>query len=140
MVTGQRLCRHSLAALAIALCCGLIVGCADQKPVFYGNQSGGTQAAVRKCESQAREHGLSYSDSNRVARQSAENGAVGAAGGAVAGAIYGNAGHGAAAGAAGGVVTGLTHALLKQHQPSPIYRRYVNRCLRDRGYQPIGWH
>jgi hypothetical protein len=27
----------------------------------------------------------------------------------------------------------------KASQPSPIYKRFVERCLRDKGYEPLGW-
>ena len=27
-----------------------------------------------------------------------------------------------------------------QHQePDPVYRNFVEKCLRDKGYEPIGW-
>ncbi|NNC24112.1 hypothetical protein HKX42_09725 [Salinisphaera sp. USBA-960] len=117
----------------------VLAGCANQKPVMYGDHGNGVSQAIKVCEQRAHAHGLSYRKGGHMARRSAERGAVGAAGGAAAGAIYGNAGRGAAAGAAGGVVTGLTQALFSSHKPAPIYRRYVNRCLRDKGYKPLGW-
>ena len=68
--------------------------------------------------------------------------AIGAAGGAAGGAVVGNAGRGAAAGAAGGAA-GMTRGLLRgasqSRQPSPVYKNFVNRCLREKGYDPIGW-
>jgi hypothetical protein len=33
----------------------------------------------------------------------------------------------------------LFHAFSSKHDPSPVYRNFVNRCMRDRGYDPIGW-
>ena len=24
--------------------------------------------------------------------------------------------------------------------PSPVYKRFVDRCLREKGYDPIGWN
>lgn len=129
------------------LVCGLAVfglmGCANQKPVLYsgnGQNPAGDQA-VDACIAQAKSAGLSYKRGSNVGRNAVENGAVGGAGGAVAGAIYGNAARGAAAGAAGGVAAGLVRGLFNHDSnPSPVYRNYVNRCLRDRGYDPIGWN
>ena len=37
--------------------------------------------------------------------------------------------------AAGGLVRGL----LRWREPDPVERRFVEQCLRERGYQPIGW-
>lgn len=129
-------------ALIVFVVFGL-VGCANQKPVLYarggGMPSGGNQA-VAACTDQARAAGLDYAK-GRIGRNAVENGAVGGAGGAVAGAIYGNAARGAAAGAAGGVAAGLVRDMFHHDSgPAPAYRAYVNRCLRDRGYQPIGWN
>jgi len=27
----------------------------------------------------------------------------------------------------------------KAAEPSPIHKRFVEKCLRDRGYEPLGW-
>jgi uncharacterized protein YcfJ len=82
-----------------------------------------------------------------VRSQSGAETAKGAAGGALAGAIVGGAvgavtghlGRGAAIGAAAGGTSGLIHGAAKDAQPSPLYRNFVDRCLRERGYEPIGW-
>jgi hypothetical protein len=65
---------------------------------------------------------------------------VGAAAGAAGAAVYGGdvgraAGTGAAAGAAAGAVRGGFEAA----DPNPTYRNFVQRCLRERGYDVIGW-
>ncbi|KEZ77794.1 membrane protein [Salinisphaera hydrothermalis] len=129
-------------ALIVAAVLGL-AGCASQKPVLYSRGGGmppGGHQAVSDCTQQAKAAGLDYSK-GRIGRNAVENGAVGGAGGAVAGAIYGNAATGAAAGAAGGVAAGLVRDMFHHDNgPAPAYRAYVNRCLRDRGYQPIGWN
>ena len=66
-------------------------------------------------------------------------GAGGAAVGAVAGAVSGRgAGTGAAVGAATGA-TAAVHGAAKQTEPSPVYKQYVNRCLKERGYEVLGW-
>ena len=47
-----------------------------------------------------------------------------------------------AAGAAGGVAAGIVRSLFagRDNSPTPVYRNYVNRCLADQGYQPVGWN
>jgi len=64
---------------------------------------------------------------------------VGAASGAAVGAVLGDAGTGAAAGAAGGISRGLIGALFDSNEADPVYRNFVDRCLREQGYEPIGW-
>ena len=62
---------------------------------------------------------------------------------AVGGAIIGRAGTGTAVGAAGdgaaGVIRGLIHGLTCKQSPGPVYKNFVDRCLREKGYDPIGW-
>jgi len=59
------------------------------------------------------------------------------------GAIGGAAGEGAAIGAAGGATAGPLGTMLgwmfQRSEPDPVYRTFVETCLRDKGYQPIGW-
>lgn len=104
--------------IALAVTLAAATGCAStQSPVLYPN-------ATR----------------TRVVRRGAEGAAVGAAAGAAGAAVYGGdigraAGTGAAAGAAAGAVRGGFDAA----DPNPTYRRFVERCLRERGYDVIGW-
>jgi len=69
--------------------------------------------------------------------------AVGAAAGGAGGAVVGHAGQGAAIGAASAAAVSTMYALLRAlfapHQPRPGYRGFVDRCLRDKGYDPVGW-
>jgi outer membrane lipoprotein SlyB len=61
------------------------------------------------------------------------------AAGAAAGSMFGHVGRGAAAGAAAGAASTVTHALFRIKDPDPVFMNYVNSCLSERGYQPIGW-
>ena len=73
--------------------------------------------------------------------------AVGAAAGAAAGAVGGasgaSVGVGAAAGAAGGAAAGTTNTFFRwifgSSDPPPAYRAFVERQLREKGYDVIGW-
>jgi hypothetical protein len=51
----------------------------------------------------------------------------------------GGAGRGAAIGAATGATAGAVHGAVKSSGPSPIYKNFVDRCLREKGYEVIGW-
>jgi hypothetical protein len=55
------------------------------------------------------------------------------------GSITGHLGTGAAIGAAGGAVAGVIRGTSRASQPSPVFKNFVNRCLREKGYEPIGW-
>ena len=91
------------------------MGCAAQRgPVLYPNEhlkTVGDDRAQRDIE-----------DCNRLAENY----------------IKSQAGSEAAKGAAGGT-SGLIHGTAKETQPSPVHRNFVDRCLREKGYEPIGW-
>jgi hypothetical protein len=55
------------------------------------------------------------------------------------GAVTGSFGRGVGIGAAGGAAAGLVTGAMKASQPSPLYKAFVNRCLSEKGYDPIGW-
>lgn len=122
-----------------------------RRPVLYPNdqfQRVGDAAAaadVEECMRLADDYTSGRGGGSQVAKEAAKDSAVGAATGAAVGAaggaIYGNAGRGAAAGAAGGATAGLLNRLFRggSAQPDPLYANFVNRCLQERGYEPIGW-
>jgi len=121
-------------------------GCASsQSPVLYPNaklkQVGREQASrdIEECRKLADDY-VQSTAAKDVAKGAAVGGAAGAAIGAVGGAVSGRgAGTGAAVGAAAGATAGAVHGAAKQTEPSPVYKRYVDRCLGERGYEVIGW-
>lgn len=123
----------------------LLTGCAGtQQPVLYPNvhlQQVGQQQAeqdIAVCREMANAY-VQSSAGRDVARKTAVGGAGGAAVGAVGGAVGGDAGRGAAIGAATGATAGLLSGLFKETAPSPVHKNFVDRCLRERGYEVIGW-
>jgi hypothetical protein len=139
-VRGRRFVSFAVAALSISA-----AACAAKRPVLYPDarvESAGTAAAERdidECIDLAKAHGTESSRAGEVATGTAGGAAVGGATGAVVGAIAGSAGRGAAAGAAGGATLGLFRGLFRSREPDPVFRGFVEQCLRERGYQPIGW-
>jgi outer membrane lipoprotein SlyB len=131
-------------ALVIALAVG---GCASPRPVLYPNEhfnAVGAAAAERdiaSCMALAESAGADAAgrDPGQAAARTAGGAAVGAASGAVGGAVGGSAGSGAAIGAATGATAGLLHWLFSKPNRSPAFENFVNRCLQERGYQPVGW-
>ncbi len=128
---------------------GAALGCAAAQPVLGPNEKlrrMGREAAqkdVDECLALAREYGVKKrgSGEENVARDAVEDAASPAAGGAVAGAILGDVSPGragAAAGAFAGTRT-LLRGLFRANRPSDAYRSFVDSCLAQRGYQPVGW-
>ena len=54
-------------------------------------------------------------------------------------AIVGTAGTGAAIGAASGATASLLRSLFGSKPPRQTHMRFVDRCLQERGYEPMGW-
>ena len=135
-------------AIISFLLCGL-PACAAQRPVLSSNarlMSVGPSVAERDvddCVARAEAASTEGRNGENVAAGAASSSVVGAAAGGAGGAIVGEAGRGAAAGAVGGAVGSLTSALMqslfRSRQPDPAYRQFVDRCLRDKGYEPAGW-
>lgn len=123
----------------------LLLGCAGPKPVLYPNDHfetvGHEQAEldIAECKDLADAHTSSSNKGMEVAQGTAVGAGVGAASGAVIGAIQGSAGKGAAVGAAVGATGGLLRSVFRKSGPSRTYKNFVNTCLKERGYKPIGW-
>jgi len=123
----------------------MVTACASSHgPVLYPNaklQSVGKEQAQRDIDACAR-FADEYVKSN-AGGEIATNTAVGGAGGAVVGgavgAVTGNIGRGAGIGAVAGAAGGLVRGTVRSSQPSPVYKNFVYRCLREEGYDPIGW-
>ncbi len=126
-------------------CVLFLLACSQKRPVLYPNyqleQVGHevAQADIDECMRLATEYGAASGSSGKVAKETGKGAAVGGAGGAATGAVLGSAGRGAAAGAAGGAAIALTRALFRSREPDPVFLRFVEKCLREKGYEPIGW-
>ncbi len=129
-----------------------LAACAPRRPALYPNEQFkrvGEAAAERDvddCMRRAEQYVAGSSRGQEVTRDVAGSTAIGAgtgaAIGAVGGAVTGNVGEGAAVGAATGGTAGLLGGLFgafRSREPDPLYANYVDRCLRERGYDPIGW-
>ena len=123
----------------------LMSACAKKRPVLYPNSTykaaGATvaRADIDDCIQMAADHGHATDAGKRVAGSTAKGAVVGAAVGGAVGAVTGRPGRGLAAGAAGGGAGGLTRGAMKSGDPDEIERRFVEQCLRDKGYKVIGW-
>jgi uncharacterized protein YcfJ len=122
--------------------------CSTSRPVLYPNahlQSVGQSTAdrdIEECESKAKAGNVDRQKgaTGEVATGTAVGAGVGAAGGAVGGAIAGGAGIGAGIGAASGAVVGFLGSVIgRSSTSSPAYTNFVDHCLREKGYEPMGW-
>ncbi len=134
--------------LRVLLVGGVVVSslaCAAQRPVLYPNarlQEAGAAAAqqdIDDCLQKAATAGYTSNAGGKAAGSTAVGAAAGAAVGAAAGAALGRAGTGAAMGAAGGGTGGLIRGLFGSRNLDPVQRRFVDKCLKDKGYEVIGW-
>lgn len=135
------------ARLIIALLAAapLMAGCAQKRPVLYPNahlEQVGQQAAqadIDACIQRARDYQAGGDQGGKLAKDTGKGAVVGGAVGGAVGAVTGNFGRGLAAGAAGGAAGGLARGLFDSNQPDAVTRSFVDRCLREKGYEPIGW-
>jgi hypothetical protein len=97
------------------------------------------EADIDACIQLANDYGAKEDSGTKVAKDTGVGAAVGGAAGAAVGAVTGNLGRGAAVGAAGGGAAAMTRSALKSGEPDPVFKKFVDQCLRDKGYQPIGW-
>jgi hypothetical protein len=137
--------------LALLLPALALLGCATPRPVLYPNEQlervGREQAQrdIDECLARAKADvgGSAASGAENAAKRTAATTATGAATGAAVGAAVGrSAARGAAGGAAGAATHTIVRSLLypRRHgRVDPVYARYVDRCLSDRGYDVIGW-
>ena len=118
----------------------LLVGCGATRPVIY---QGAPQAQrdIDECMRLARQQGADGGKGRQVARETAIGAATGAAATGVYGAVrgYSDVGNRTAAGAAAGAAVGLVRGGVRASEPSEVFKGYVNRCLRERGHDVIGW-
>ena len=140
-ITVEQRARLFVAFLAILF----FSGCASHGPVLYPNDhlkrvgEGGAKRDIQECDRQAAEYVKSEAALN-TAKSTAIGAGAGAIIGGAVGAVTGNVGKGAAAGAAGGGASGLLSGLFRGSKPSPTHMNYVDRCLREKGYEVIGWN
>ncbi len=129
-----------------------LAACAPRRPLLYPNerlkQVGADVAerdvddCIRRAQAFVSTGGRAAEATRTVAAPTAVGGATGAAVGVVGGAVAGSPGEGAAIGAATGATAGFLQGLFSVFQtsePPPTYANFVDRCLRERGYDPIGW-
>ena len=139
--------RKSSGIFIVVLVTALVSCSSARRPVLYPNdhlnrvRQQQADADINACMRAAEASGANSNRSEDVAKKTAKAGAVGASTGAVVGAISSgtSAGRGAAIGGAGAATATLVGGAFDASEPTQIYKRFVDQCLQDKGYQPIGW-
>lgn len=139
----------SSAVLTILFIVSSLVACAGPEPILrsssqlqlYGKETAEREAAM--CGVKAERAGLQHG-----ANRSGNAGAgfvLGVVGGAAVGASTGLVGGptgvaiGAAAGGAVGGLLGVLAGAYKSLEPRQEYAAFVERCLKEKGYETAGW-
>ena len=128
------------------VCSALIcIACATPQPILYPNEQakevGDEQVRkdINECTKLAKDSGASSSGTAETAKETAGSATEGAATGAATGAITGNAGTAAAVGAISRGMGRFFSGMRQNKGPSPAYKEIVERCLIEKGYEPVGW-
>ncbi|MEJ2168552.1 MAG: cell envelope biogenesis protein OmpA [Desulfobacterales bacterium] len=131
--------------LILTFLAAALLACARERPVLYPNAhlkhvgKSAAEADIDACIQMAIDYGAKENSGVKIAKDTGKGAAVGGAAGAAVGAVVGNLGRGAAAGAAGGGAAAMTRSALNSGKPDPVFKNFVEQCLRDKGYQPVGW-
>ena len=121
---------------------------ASPRPELYPNaklkEAGPSQSRkdIADCQIQAEDYESKNSSNKQGERvgNTAKGAAKGAALGALGGTIVnGKAGRGAGAGAAIGGVKAVAQNRKEAREGSPVYRKFVEGCLEDKGYKVLEW-
>lgn len=133
-------------SLLIIILTLIISACATSKsPVLYPNEQvkevsdQQVDQDIQECVALADSSGAKSNSAEQETKETATNATEGAITGAATGAITGNAGVGAATGAITRGLNRFFNGLGRTNEPSATYKRIVERCLVDKGYEPIGW-
>ena len=146
---GAEIKSSSAYLIMVLLAASSLMACAGPEPVFrsnlqlqlYGKDTAEREAAV--CGLKAERAGLHHG-TNRSGNAGGGI-ALGVIGGAAVGASTGLLGGptgvaiGAAAGGAVGAVLGLLAGTYKPLEPQQEYAAFVERCLKEKGYETAGW-
>lgn len=123
----------------------LLTACAAKRPVLYPNthlkEVGQLKAdqEIDDCISLATTYQAGGDRSKEIAKDTGKAGVVGAATGAVIGAITGDVGRGAAIGGAGAATAAMGSGIMRSDEPDPVFKQFVEQCLREKGFQSLGW-
>lgn len=128
------------------LACMLILnGCGAKRPVLYPDahlkEVGKDKAnlEIDSCIQMANDYQAGGNRAAEIAKDTGKAGVVGAATGAVIGALTGNFGRATAIGGAGAATATMGSGIMRSDEPDAVFKQFVEQCLREKGFQPLGW-
>ena len=130
--------------IALSLAAALLAGCATPKVALYPDAhykslpKETVQQDVGDCDAKAKEF-VKTNKGRIVAKHTGAGAFFGAFLGVVAGAFTGDYGGAIAQGAAMGAATGLASGAIHANSPEGVHRKFVEYCLIEKGYRPMGW-
>ncbi|NDV24692.1 hypothetical protein [Desulfovibrio sp. JC022] len=129
--------------MVIALLLLACPACA-KKPVLYPNEqykkAGETKVSedIEYCMEFAEKSVGKESKGKTSAKAGIQGGLIGGAIGLGIGIVTGSPGSSAMAGAAGGAAGGAVGGAVQDNE-DPLYKKFVERCLQEKGYETMGW-
>ena len=133
-----------VTSLSLAI---ILLGCATSppKPILYPNahfKQVGQQVAnhdIASCKALAHSYGVNEKRDGEIGKNAAGGAAIGGATAGAWGLFYGDALDRAGAGAVAGAAAGATRGAIRSSETSSVFKNFVKKCLRDHGYEVIGW-
>ena len=131
-------------AIGLILAVALLAGCATPRVALYPDDrykslpKETVQKDVDDCEAKATEFVKSHKG-QIVAKHTGAGALFGAFLGVIVGAFTGDYFRAIGEGAAMGAATGLVGGAIQANSPEGVHRKFVEYCLVDKGYKPMGW-
>lgn len=147
MKTSNVSLKKSMVLIALTAVC-VLSGCASMKPVVYPNKqakAAGTEkleSDIQACKQKADEYVGPGDRKQHMVRRAGIATAVGAAAGGAWGFVVGGAGDALTRGGAGGAAGGagsIVKDLLTMNEPDGVHQKFVEKCLKKKGYEVLGW-
>lgn len=119
--------------------------CGPKRPILYPNdhlKEVGQERAnqdIDECIRVANEYQAGGDKAAEIAKDTGKAAVIGTATGAAIGAVSGNIRQGSAIGAVGAATAALTSGIMRSDEPDPVFKKFVDQCLREKGFQAIGW-
>ena len=123
----------------------MLNACGAKRPVLYPNnhlkEIGRAKAdqEIDDCIRLATEYRAGGDRAKEIAGNTGKAGVIGAATGAVIGVITGDIGRATAIGGAGAATATMGSGIMRSDEPDPVFKQFVDQCLREKGFQPLGW-
>ena len=129
---------------AVILSAAVLCGCAAPRVALYPDErykslpKETVEKDIAECDAQAAQY-VKANKAKLVARKTGAGAFFGAFLGVVFGAFTGDYGLAISDGAAVGAAAGLAHGAIEANSPEGVHRRFVEYCLMEKGYKPMGW-